>query len=45
VVASHADAIWDQAYSFERFLLVPETDPRSQAWREANASKRMGEAS
>ncbi|HSN99499.1 MAG TPA: AAA family ATPase, partial [Candidatus Nanopelagicales bacterium] len=33
LVASHADAVWDQAYSFERFLLVPETDPRSEAWR------------
>lgn len=29
IVASHSDAIWDQAYSFERFLLVGEDDPRS----------------
>jgi predicted ATP-dependent endonuclease of OLD family len=35
LVASHADAIWDQTPSYARFLLVPETDPRSRAWREA----------
>ncbi len=29
IVASHADAVWEQAYSFERFLLVPEGDPRA----------------
>jgi hypothetical protein len=33
IVASHADAVWEQAYSFERFLLVPETDPRSDTFR------------
>ncbi len=33
IVASHSDAVWDQAYSFERFLLVDDRDPRSMAWR------------
>jgi AAA domain, putative AbiEii toxin, Type IV TA system/AAA domain len=28
-VASHADALWDNARSYERFLLVPPNDPRS----------------
>lgn len=37
LVASHADAIWDQTSRFARFLLVPETDPRSRTWREAHA--------
>lgn len=35
IVASHSDAVWDQAYSFERFLLVEDSDPRSAAWRSA----------
>ena len=35
ISASHADAIWDQAYGFERFLLVDDSDPRSLAWRTA----------
>jgi energy-coupling factor transporter ATP-binding protein EcfA2 len=35
LVATHADAVWDQAS--ERFLLVDESDPRSQAWRKAHA--------
>ena len=35
IVASHSDAVWDQAYSFERFLLVEESDPRSIARRSA----------
>lgn len=35
IVASHSDAVWDQAYSFERFLLVDDTDPRSIVWRSA----------
>ena len=35
IVASHSDAVWDQAYSFERFLLVEDSDPRSTAWRSA----------
>jgi predicted ATPase len=34
LVATHSDAVWDQAS--ERFLLVDESDPRSQAWREAH---------
>lgn len=34
IVASHADAIWDQTAGYARFLLVPEDDPRSRAWRE-----------
>jgi energy-coupling factor transporter ATP-binding protein EcfA2 len=38
LVASHADAVWEQAYSFERFLLVDELDPRSGVSREANAA-------
>jgi len=33
IVASHADAVWDQTPGYARFLLVPETDPRSRAWR------------
>jgi energy-coupling factor transporter ATP-binding protein EcfA2 len=36
IVASHADAVWDQTPSYARFLLVPETDPRSRTWREAH---------
>jgi hypothetical protein len=36
IVASHSDAVWDQAYSFERFLLVDESDPRSIARRAAH---------
>jgi predicted ATPase len=35
LVASHADAVWDQTSSYARFLLVPDSDPRSRAWREA----------
>lgn len=35
IVASHADAVWDQTPGYARFLLVPETDPRSRAWRRA----------
>jgi predicted ATPase len=35
LVATHSDAVWDQAS--ERFLLVDESDPRSQAWRKAHA--------
>lgn len=35
IVASHADAVWDQTSGYARFLLVPETDPRSRAWRSA----------
>ena len=35
IVASHSDAVWDQAYSFERFLLVEDSDPRSTAFRSA----------
>ncbi|MDC3958074.1 AAA family ATPase [Polyangium jinanense] len=37
IVASHSDAVWEQAYSFERFLLVPEGDPRSAAATESDA--------
>jgi ATPase subunit of ABC transporter with duplicated ATPase domains len=37
IVASHSDAVWDQAYSFERFLLVEDSDPRSMAWRSAQS--------
>lgn len=36
IVASHADAVWDQTASYSRFLLVSDTDPRSRAWREAH---------
>ena len=28
IIATHSDLIWDQALSFERFLLVPKDDPR-----------------
>jgi energy-coupling factor transporter ATP-binding protein EcfA2 len=31
ILASHADAPWDQAYSFERVLLVPPDDPRAKS--------------
>ena len=31
ILASHADAPWDQAYSFERILLVPSDDPRARS--------------
>lgn len=31
ILATHADSPWDQAYSFERVLLVPPDDPRAQA--------------
>lgn len=34
LVATHSDAVWDQAN--ERFLLVDESDPRSSAWRLAH---------
>ncbi|MDI1475582.1 AAA family ATPase [Polyangium sp. y55x31] len=37
IVASHSDAVWEQAYSFERFLLVPEGDPRAGAATEGDA--------
>jgi hypothetical protein len=33
IVASHSDAVWEQAYSFERFLLVEDSDPRSTVTR------------
>jgi putative AbiEii toxin of type IV toxin-antitoxin system len=31
IVASHADAVWEQAHGFERFLLAPAEGPRSNA--------------
>jgi hypothetical protein len=34
LVATHSDAVWDQ--TSKRFLLVDESDPRSQAWRDAH---------
>lgn len=39
IVASHANAPWDQAYGFARFLLVDDGDPRSQTWRQAHQIK------
>lgn len=33
LVATHADAPWSRAYTWERTLLVPRTDPRSEARR------------
>lgn len=30
IVASHSDTIWDQTYSFARFLLLPDDDPRTK---------------
>lgn len=36
IVASHSDAVWEQAYGFERFLLVDQNDPRSSAWRQTH---------
>lgn len=38
IVASHSDAVWEQAYGFERFLLVDKSDPRSIEWRLAHRS-------
>jgi predicted ATP-dependent endonuclease of OLD family len=38
IAASHSDAVWDQAYSFERFLLVLEGDPRSNTFRASKAA-------
>ncbi|WP_437993664.1 AAA family ATPase [Sorangium sp. So ce145] len=38
IAASHSDAVWDQAYSFERFLLVFEGDPRSATFRASKAA-------
>lgn len=43
IVASHSDAVWDQTPGFARFLLVPESDARSRAWREAQALPGAGE--
>lgn len=40
IVATHADAPWDAAMSYERVLLVPDRDPRSKTWREAHSSVR-----
>lgn len=31
LVSTHADAPWDQAYSFERFFLAPAGDPRVES--------------
>ncbi len=45
IVASHADPIWDQTPSYGRFLLVPDTDSRSRAWREAHRLPDAGGAS
>jgi energy-coupling factor transporter ATP-binding protein EcfA2 len=33
IVSTHADDPWDQAHTYERFLLVPPTDQRSSEWR------------
>lgn len=33
LVATHADAPWNRAFSWERAILVPDTDPRSEARR------------
>jgi hypothetical protein len=33
IIASHADGPWEAAASWERALLVPESDPRSSEWR------------
>jgi len=35
IVASHSDAVWDQTTNYARFLLVPDEDSRSKAWRDA----------
>lgn len=34
LIATHVDAPWDAACSWERALLVPESDPRSRARRQ-----------
>ncbi|MCA9537845.1 MAG: AAA family ATPase [Myxococcales bacterium] len=39
IAATHADGVWDQAYSFERFLLADASDPRSAAWQAAHAPR------
>ena len=31
LIATHADAPWNQAFSFERFFLAPAGDPRAGA--------------
>lgn len=33
IVATHADDPWDDAFTFQRFLMVPDDDPRSEVWR------------
>lgn len=38
LVATHADAPWSRAFTWERALLVPKTDPRSDARRVQPAS-------
>jgi hypothetical protein len=37
IVATHADDPWDDAFTFQRFLLVPDSDPRSAKWRADHA--------
>ena len=39
IVATHADEPWDQAMSFERFLLVPPDDLRSEEQRQAASAE------
>ena len=38
LVATHADAPWSRAFSWERALLVPSTDPRSEPRRHPHES-------
>jgi len=40
LVATHADAPWSRAHTWERALLVPDTDPRSEARRKREATTR-----
>jgi hypothetical protein len=39
IVASHSDAIWDQVYTFERFLLLAPNDPRARQQTTAGPTK------
>src|SRR5262249_54049345 len=33
IVATHSPRIYDSVFSFQRFFLVPEDDPRARAWK------------
>jgi hypothetical protein len=33
IVATHSPAAYDSVYSFQRYLLLPQDDPRNIAWK------------